>query len=67
MSPSPVYAVAAYQLAELFCAMKISTLDWSYVAFVVCSVRYVGMFGLIVLLVYQAYVLDKKRKVAIAL
>ena len=67
VSPIPVYAVAACQLAELLYAMKISTLDWSDIAFIVRSVRYVGMAGIIVLLAYQAYVMDKKRRVAIDL
>lgn len=65
VSPILVYGVAVWQFAELLYAMKISTLDWSDIAYVIRSVRYVGMLGLIVLLVYQAYVLDKKRRVAI--
>ena len=65
VTPIPVYIVAAWQLGGLVYAMKISTLDWSDIAFVIRSVRYVGMLGLIMLLVYQTYVLDKKRRVAI--
>lgn len=65
VSPIPVYLIAGWQLAELLYAMKISVLDWSDIAFVIRSVRYVGMMGLIVLLAYQAYVLEQKRKVAI--
>lgn len=67
VSPIPIYSVAAWQSMLLWQVMKISVLDWSDIAFVVRSVRYVGMFGLVVLLVYQAYVLDKKRRVAIEL
>ena len=65
VTPIPVYLVVAWRLAELLYAIKISTLDWSDIAFVVRSVRYVGVFGLVVLLAYQAYVLDKKRRVAV--
>lgn len=65
ISPIPVYAVALWRFVGLLYMIKISVPDWSDMAFVIRTIRYVGEAGIIALLIYQAYVLDKKRRVAV--
>ena len=65
VTPIPVYLITGWCFAKMLYSIKISMLDWSDIAYVIRSVTYLGMIGLKLLLVYQAYILDKKRKIAI--
>lgn len=62
LSPVIIYVTAAVSFIEIAQGFIISLRNMTDLGFAVTSVHLLGKAGLVVLLVYQAYTLDRKRK-----
>lgn len=62
LSPVIIYVTAAVSFIEIAQGFIISLRNMTDLSFAVTSVHLLGKAGLVVLLVYQAYTLDRKRK-----
>lgn len=62
LSPVIIYVIAAVSFLEIAQGFIISLRNMTDLGFAVKSVHFLGKVGLVALLVYQAYTLDRKRK-----
>lgn len=62
LSPVIIYVTAAVSFIEIAQGFIISLRNMTDLGFAVTSVHLLGKAGLVILLVYQAYTLDRKRK-----
>ncbi|WP_455615779.1 helix-turn-helix transcriptional regulator [Eisenbergiella sp.] len=62
LSPVIIYVIASVSFLELAQGFIISLRNMTDLGFAVKSVHFLGKAGLVALLVYQAYTLDRKRK-----
>lgn len=65
ISPIIIYGIAAISILEILYAVKISFRHMTELSFVLRTIKCMGRLGLAVLLIFQAYIFGKKRKLGI--